>query len=324
VDEAKFWKIVEASRDENQETQCEKLEAELRRLDRDALIEFDRQYRLRLNEAYHWDLWAAAFTIAVQDQTDFEDFRYVMGEVFTDRFGGDMPFDAALRQPAEPAGTPFDESEAALSQAFPGLYKTYWGDGASSSVPNNTETNTENRAASRAKDIWADDTRKAGTQTQQPNPAQDEYNPFLPQPSGSYKNRSGFGLFGTLVIAFLFVSIIASFFGRGDRDRAERGPSQIELSMDSPLYFARLCEIRVKWWGQDRMYADGVGDVSAQTYQRVRSVKPVNIRKDIDGRIRWDVVVKTATDSFNCSDFADNYGGEIGRKQNPVLEKIRE
>ncbi len=356
MDEAKFWQIIEATRDQNQDRQCEKLEAELRRLDRDALIAFDREYRLRLKDAYHWDLWAAAYTInggcgddkfdyfcdwliaqgesvfytalqnaeslalvAKQDEIDFEEFRYVMGEVFTDRFGGDMPFDPGTRRPAEPAGTPFDESEEALRAAYPGLYRTYWGETDTAPV--------ETSASSRASDIWADEApaqpaRRQQSQSPRPQQHSDDLNPFLPEPSGQGGQR-GFSPLWIIALVFLGIAAFASLSG-GNNNVEPRGPSQITLSTDSPLYFARLCELRVKWWNQDRIPADGVGIESAQTYQRVRSVKPVNIRKDVDGRIRWDVVIKTSTDSFNCSDYADNYGGEIGRKNNPVLEKIRE
>ncbi len=356
MDEAKFWQIIEASADDNRDRQCEKLAAQLQRLDQDDLIAFDREYRLRLNKAYHWDLWAAAYTInggcsddkfdyfcdwliaqgesvfytalqnaeslalvAKQDEIDFEEFRYVMGEIYTDRFGGDIPSDPDTRRPAEPTGTPFDESEEALRSAYPGLYKTYWEDGNAAPIESNT---AETSATQRASDIWADDKSSRTTGQKQPEPRAEDLNPFLPQTSSSYRNRSGLALFGMGIVIFIGVSVVSSFFGGSNK--TERGPSQISLSTDSPLYFARLCELRVKWWDQDRIPSDGVGDVSAQSYQRVRSVKPVNIRKDIDGRIRWDVVIKTSTDRFNCSDYADNYGGEIGRKNNPVLEKIRE
>jgi len=155
-----FWAIVDASRAEEQEDQLEKLRKRLNKLPQSEIIDFYQHYYHRLQEAYRWDLWGAAYIInggcsddwfayfrdwliaqgrevyetALQDpeslrnvatpeEADFEDFRYVMHEVFEEKFEQDLaevPQLADLSESeGEPVGSEWEEEE--LNDLFPKL-----------------------------------------------------------------------------------------------------------------------------------------------------------------------------------------------------------
>jgi hypothetical protein len=143
--DATFWDIIARSSAENQDEQSKRLAAELSKLNQDELMSFEGHYRAKLRQAYHWDLWAAAYIInggasddsfayfcdwlisrgqtvfenarenpetlidiATPWDTEFEDFRYIMIEVMEEKFSGEFPRPSES-WPASPAGEAWDE-----------------------------------------------------------------------------------------------------------------------------------------------------------------------------------------------------------------------
>jgi len=150
-----FWKIIHASLAETPDQQSAKLKSELSKLEKDDLIAFEASYRAKLLEAYHWDVWAAAFIInggcsddgfdyfcdwlisrgqfiyenalknpetligiATPWETEFEDFRYIMMDVMSEKHQAEFPRSIAAR-PASPAGEGWDEET--VSEKYPKL-----------------------------------------------------------------------------------------------------------------------------------------------------------------------------------------------------------
>lgn len=140
-----FWEIIDATLAEDQDQQSKQLTAELSKLSKEDLISFEDSYRTKLREAYHWDLWAAAYIInggcsddsfdyfcdwlisrgqkvyegalknpeslieiATPWETDFEDFRYIMMDVMEAKHGEDFPM-PSTSWPTSPAGDAWDE-----------------------------------------------------------------------------------------------------------------------------------------------------------------------------------------------------------------------
>jgi hypothetical protein len=160
--DAQFWQLIEETRrDAGNDTgrQSELLKNRLAQLSPAAIVEFAR-IRHRLDEqAYTWDLWAAATVIedgcsddcfrdfrgyiislgqgpyeaAIRDPDslasvaqdaengDWEDADNVAPDAYSSRTGGDFPLDDSdLSGP--PRGTPFNENDtASLARRFPRL-----------------------------------------------------------------------------------------------------------------------------------------------------------------------------------------------------------
>ena len=142
-----FWDLIAQSRHDTAddiEEQCDALTERLSGLTREELIAFDALYHDRLDQAYHWDLWAAAYIlndgcsddgfeyfrdwliaqgreayenalrqpesladIAEPYACEAEDFRYVVADVYAEKFGSDLPF--SERAPAIIQGEEWDE-----------------------------------------------------------------------------------------------------------------------------------------------------------------------------------------------------------------------
>jgi hypothetical protein len=77
MDEQQFWDIIGRSlKAENAEEQVEFLSNELGKLTKDEILEFDFIFRQKHEDAYTWDLWAAAYTIQGGCSDDgFVEFR---------------------------------------------------------------------------------------------------------------------------------------------------------------------------------------------------------------------------------------------------------
>lgn len=140
-----FWQIIEASLADTQNQQSAKLKAELSKLSKYDLIAFEASYRKKLREAYHWDLWAAAYIInggcsddafdyfcdwliscgqtvyenalenpqtlihiATPWDTEYEDFRYIMMDVMSENYQSEFPQSKSPR-PTAPAGEEWEE-----------------------------------------------------------------------------------------------------------------------------------------------------------------------------------------------------------------------
>lgn len=150
-----FWKIIDETKADNQETQTRQLKTRLKELSKAQLIEFEAVYRETLSIAYNWDLWAAAdiinggcsddgfdyfcdwlisrgqnvFESALENpetlvgkatpwDTEFEEFRYIMIDVMEEVHNGEFPRPKAPR-PAEPNGVVWDEDT--VEEKYPAL-----------------------------------------------------------------------------------------------------------------------------------------------------------------------------------------------------------
>ena len=163
MDKDTFWQLVEtakAAADDHYD-RPEILKQTLTQLSAAEVKEFAEAYRDRLDEAYRWDLWAAAYIInggcsddgfayfcdwlisegkdafggAIEnpetleslpqlEDVELEEFRYVADEVYESQTGGPMK----LRERpyvSEPAGRPWEEDE--VQDVLPRLAKKYWG-----------------------------------------------------------------------------------------------------------------------------------------------------------------------------------------------------
>ena len=77
MDQQQFWDIIQDSlRAGNTEDQIELLSDLLEKLPAEELVEFDHIFRQLHEDCYHWDIWAAAYTIQGGCSDDgFIDFR---------------------------------------------------------------------------------------------------------------------------------------------------------------------------------------------------------------------------------------------------------
>lgn len=158
-----FWNLIEKIHRDSRgdmEKKCTLLEAELRRLPLEEVVSFGAHFDARHDEAYSWELWAAAYIInggcsddsfsdfrstlismgrhtyegaladpeslAAIDYDDeeacFEGFQYVTNTVLTD-IGKGRTFPRAQPVPAEPSGTEWDEDQVA--ELYPKLAEKY-------------------------------------------------------------------------------------------------------------------------------------------------------------------------------------------------------
>ena len=176
--ENQFWDIITRSSAENQDQQAKQLTAELSTLSQDELIAFEGHYRSKLRQAYHWDLWAAAYIInggasddsfdyfcdwlisrgqsvfkaALEDpetligiatpwDTEFEEFRYIMMDVMEEKFSGEFPSPSKPR-PASPAGETWDEET--MGEKYPKLTAWVESDVPTPPAPHTTPTSKPN------------------------------------------------------------------------------------------------------------------------------------------------------------------------------------
>lgn len=172
MDSARFWAIIGESRkgfdprlrDGNMDEQLERLQALLTELTPAEVAQFQREFDERMNEAYRWDLWGAAYLIeggcsddgfadfrswlismgrevyeaALRDPesllevadadgleaTSFEEFQYVPQQVYEEKTGQEMP-DTGVSHAREPAGDKWSEEGDDLSRRLPKLWAKY-------------------------------------------------------------------------------------------------------------------------------------------------------------------------------------------------------
>jgi hypothetical protein len=79
MDEDSFWKIVQTVNDSSggdMDQKCDELRQQISALPRDAALDFARLFDAKMDEAYCWPLWGAAYIIhgGCGDDT-FSDFR---------------------------------------------------------------------------------------------------------------------------------------------------------------------------------------------------------------------------------------------------------
>lgn len=155
MDAAVFWRIIDATADDDQDIQCEKLAEALEDLPEEALIGFEAAYAERLREANLSSLWAAAYIlnggasddgfdyfkdwlisrgrtvfeaaiedpetlvdVAVPFECEFEELRYVAGEVY------EATYDQEIDLPpndSSPASIELDWDEETVDERYPKL-----------------------------------------------------------------------------------------------------------------------------------------------------------------------------------------------------------
>jgi hypothetical protein len=167
-----FWNIIDASRrgfdperlDGNMQQQLEELRRLLSKLPPEEIIAFRDHFLSRMDAAFHWDLWGAAYLIAggcsddgfadfrswlismghrvfedagahadsLLDVVDapgiedvfFEEFQYVPAQAYEELTGQEIPT-APGQPPVEPAGEKWSEDEKKLARRFPRLWARY-------------------------------------------------------------------------------------------------------------------------------------------------------------------------------------------------------
>lgn len=66
MDETEFWEIIDTARraaDSDPEEQADLVVERLTGLDPDSVLDFARHFEARVNRAFRWDLWGAAFVL---------------------------------------------------------------------------------------------------------------------------------------------------------------------------------------------------------------------------------------------------------------------
>lgn len=126
MDLGEFWKLIGKSRADECEEHAENLSELLIKKSAQEIIDFDRHFHARLNEAYRWDLWAVAYIVNGGCSDDgFEYFRcWLIGQ-------GRAYFEAALQDPERAADNleAGDEAECEdLLYAAASAYESKTGD----------------------------------------------------------------------------------------------------------------------------------------------------------------------------------------------------
>ncbi len=99
MDETEFWEIIDRAREDadgDPEEQADLVIERLTGLDPDSVLDFARHFESRVNRAFRWDLWGAAFVLlgGASDEV-FDSFRcWLVGQ-------GRHVFEGAVHQPDE-------------------------------------------------------------------------------------------------------------------------------------------------------------------------------------------------------------------------------
>ena len=152
-----FWKIIDETKADDQDTQSHQLKTRLKEVSKAQLLEFEAAYREKLRLAYNWELWAGAYIInggcsddgfdyfcdwlisrgqnvfeaalknpetlvgeATPWDTEFEEFRYIMIDVMEELHNGEFPT-PNVSMPTEPSGVAWDEGT--VEDKYPALSK---------------------------------------------------------------------------------------------------------------------------------------------------------------------------------------------------------
>ncbi|MBR1209637.1 DUF4240 domain-containing protein [Bradyrhizobium sp. JYMT SZCCT0180] len=107
MDEDGFWKIVQRAHDSSggdMDQKCDALRQQIAALSKDEALEFARLFNEKMDQAYDWPLWGAAYVIngGCSDDT-FSDFRAALIS------RGRQAFKRALSDPDSLADDGFDE-----------------------------------------------------------------------------------------------------------------------------------------------------------------------------------------------------------------------
>ena len=166
MDTAEFWKIIDdsvVSAGNYEDAQYAFLHKRLLTLIPEEIVAFEREYDMRRNEAYKWDLWGAAYEInggcsddgfeyfrawlisrgravfeaalinpdslaahvkADEDNYEFEAFLYLSRRVYKEITGKEPDYENGVEFKKEPDGQEWDfEDDTELSTRFPMLYR---------------------------------------------------------------------------------------------------------------------------------------------------------------------------------------------------------
>jgi hypothetical protein len=166
MDETTFWQMIEQAKSDSSgddEEQVRLITEQLAQMSVADIESYDRIFRGYHNQAYHWDLWAAAYVInggcsddgfmdfrawliaqgktvyenALRDadwlaevvETDFamlELMNYVAKQAYEQQTGNDADESEALNassHPPNPAGQPWQEKD--LAQRVPALWRMF-------------------------------------------------------------------------------------------------------------------------------------------------------------------------------------------------------
>ncbi len=157
-----FWEVIEQAKEisgDDWESRPENLKAILLKCSTEDIVQFNKDYRKKLIEAYRWDLWGAAYLInggcsddgfdywrdflisegkstyeaALNDpdslaelddieDAELEEYRYAIDEAYEELTDNEMPEDN-IRYPTDPEGEEWDENN--LDSMFPKLAAKY-------------------------------------------------------------------------------------------------------------------------------------------------------------------------------------------------------
>ena len=159
--ETDFWRLISEAKKiaNNQYERPKALYSLLNEYEPKYLEKFSEIYREKLNEAYSWPLWGAAYIInggcsddcfdyfrdwlisegqdiyekALEnpesladlpaiEEAELEDFRYVVDEVYENKMGQSMAL-RVISQPTEPSGDEWDEDS--VYSLYPALAEMY-------------------------------------------------------------------------------------------------------------------------------------------------------------------------------------------------------
>jgi len=167
--ESKFWSIIERAIEVSNNDSDEKEEyirAELNKLTSKEIFEFGKFFDEKKNQAYRWDLWAAAYIVNggcgddsfsdfqaslvamgkkiyeealanpdslaevefedIEEELFFEGYQYIAFTIYEEKTGEDMP-STDVEFFQNPKGKKWDEdSPDDLKLLCPNLFKKYW------------------------------------------------------------------------------------------------------------------------------------------------------------------------------------------------------
>ena len=124
MEKQQFWSIIGKSSQEpsgNRDTQLATLRRELEALTPDEIVGFQRCFDECLAEAYHWDLWGAAYVIGQGCSDDgFQDFRaWLISK-------GEAVYRKALKDPDTLVESVADSDDACQFEEFQYVASQVW------------------------------------------------------------------------------------------------------------------------------------------------------------------------------------------------------
>jgi len=146
-----FWNLIETVHEAapaDMDAKCEELTRQLKKYTPEDVAEFDRLFREHMVEAYHWDLWGAAYIIGGGCSDDgFMDFRATLISL------GRNTFEQALADPETLAELDIEDADDFFFEGFQYIASQVYEEITGKTLPARTE-NEEDVAG----DEWDEDT----------------------------------------------------------------------------------------------------------------------------------------------------------------------